>query len=235
MKSFFRVFLLILLSNTIFAQAPKVLNLQRFDTKKIHFVIQLGVNSAGFALHRKTPLPEDSLRAIDVVPQSGFHIGMITDLHLHPHFHLRFVPAYVFSQRNIDFTFVNTAGKINVVTRAIESNYIEFPLLFKYRSARLNNFAAYFISGFKYSIDYASNEKVKNEDIPESIIKLKRHTSSVEVGMGTDFFLPYTKFSLELKMSYGLQDVLIQDNTELSTPIEKIVPKLFLLSLLIEG
>jgi len=36
-------------------------------------------------------------------------------------------------------------------------------------------------------------------------------------------------------MSYGLQDVLIKDNTELSNPIEQIVPKMFFISFLFEG
>ena len=112
---------------------------------------------------------------------------------------------------------------------------LDFPILLKYRSARLNNFAAYLIAGAKYSIDLASNEDVRNEDIPESIVKLKRSTTSAEVGVGTDFFLPYFKFAIELKMSYGLQDVLIKDDTELSNPIEKIVPKMFFITFLFEG
>ena len=141
----------------------------------------------------------------------------------------------VFSQRNLEFQFVGQDGSFNLVTREIESTYLDFPLLMKYRSARLNNFAAYVIGGLKYSIDLASNENVSNDDIPESIIKLKRNTTSAEVGVGTDFFLPYFKFSLELKMSYGLQNVLVKDNTELSNPIDRILPKMFFITFLFEG
>lgn len=226
----------LLFSSSLLAQAPKVNNLQRFDTKLIHFGFSLGINSGGFALHRKayTPLV-DSLANIEVINQSGFNLGIVSDLHITPYFNIRFVPTLIFGQRNVDFTFVSVTGKNVVVSRAIESTYLDFPVLLKYRSARLNNFAAYFIVGGKYSIDLASNEDVDNKDIPESIVKLKRNTTSAEVGIGTDFFLPYFKFAIELKMSYGLQDVLIKDNTELSDPIEKIVPKMFILSFLFEG
>ena len=76
---------------------------------------------------------------------------------------------------------------------------------------------------------------MKNVDIPESIIKLKRNTYAAEVGVGTDFFLPYFKLGLELKMSYSLDNAMIRDNTELSNPIEEIRPKMFFFTILFEG
>lgn len=226
-----------LLSLQLMAQKPKVENLQRFDNKKIHFGFSLGINSGGFAVQRKAyDFQADSLASIEVIPQSGFNLGIVSDWHIHKHFNLRFVPTLVFAQRNMDFIFISEiTGERYAIQQQIESTYLDFPLLFKYRSARLNNFAAYFIAGGKYSIDLASNEAVKNEDINESIIKLKRNTVAAEVGVGTDFFLPYFKFALELKMAYTLDNVMIRDNTELSNPIEKIVPKMFFLTLLFEG
>lgn len=215
---------------------PKVKNLQRFDQKRIHFGFSLGINSASFALQRQPfQTANDSLTRLDVVDQAGFSLGIVTDLHLHPYFNVRFLPTLVFGQRNLEYHFSSRPGKSNLVLRQVESTYLDFPILFKYRSARLNNFAAYVIAGGKYSIDLASNEDVLNEEIGESIVKLKRNTTAVEVGVGTDFFLPYFKFSVELKMSYGLQNVLIRDNTELSNPVDRIIPKMFFVSFLFEG
>lgn len=236
MKRSLLSFILVLLSIGLFAQAPKVKNLQRFDTKFIHFGFSLGINSGGFALHRNPyNTARDTLATIEVINQSGFNLGIVSDLHLHKHFNVRFLPTLVFGQRNLEYKFVNFQGESRTVAREVESTYLDFPLLLKYRSARLNNFAAYIIAGGKYSIDLASNEDVDNRDIPESIIKLKRNTTSAEVGIGTDFFLPYFKFAIELKMSYSLDDALIRDNTELSNPVEKIVPKMFFISFLFEG
>lgn len=227
---------ILLYVSTVSGQTSKVKNLQRFDNKTIHFGFSLGLNSGSFALHRK-PYNQftDTLASIDVISQSGFNIGVVSDLHLRRNFNLRFVPTLVFGQRNLDFKFIGQDGKVNLVARTVESTYWDFPLLFKYRSERLNNFAAYVIFGGKYTVDLASNEDVLNSEIPESIIKLKRNTTSAEVGFGTDFFLPYFKFAIEVKMSYTLDDALIHDNTELSTPIERISPKMFILSLLFEG
>lgn len=218
------------------AQKPKVKNLQKFDQKIIHFGFALGINSGGFALQRNAyNLTTDSLQSLNVVNQSGFNLGIVSDLHITPWLNLRFLPTLVFGQRNMEFNFINFQGERYTELRQIESTYLDFPLLLKYRSARVNNFAAYFIGGGKYSLDLASNEKVDNVDIAESIIKLKRNTYSAEVGIGTDFFLPYFKLGLELKMSYSLENALIRDNTELSNPIEEIRPKMFFFTILFEG
>lgn len=236
MKRSLLFLLTLVLSLGLFAQSPKVKNLKRFDNKKIHFGFALGINTAGFGLNRK-PYQSlvDSLASIDVISQSGFNLGIVSDYHIHKHLNVRFLPTLVFGQRNLDFNFVSLNGEQKTISREVESTYLDFPILLKYRSARLNNFAAYFVAGAKYSIDLASNEDVKNEDIPESIIKLKRNTTAAEVGIGTDFFLPYFKFAIELKMSYSLDDALIRDNTELSTPIESIFPKMFFITFLFEG
>lgn len=235
MKYTFSV-ILVCYSLLTMAQTPKVNNLQKFDQKIIHFGFALGVNSGGFALQRNAyNLTTDSLQSLNVVNQSGFNLGIVSDLHITPVFNLRFVPTLVFGQRNLEFNFVNFQGKRYTEMRQIESTYLDFPLLLKYRSARLNNFAAYFIAGGKYSLDLASNEAVDNKDIDESIIKLKRNTYSAEVGIGTDFFMQFFKLGLEIKMSYSLEDALIPDNTELSNPIQEIRPKMFFFTILFEG
>lgn len=228
--------LLVFYSLLSMAQKPKVKNLQKFDQKIIHFGFALGINSGGFALQRNAyNLATDSLQSLNVVNQSGFNLGIVSDLHLTPWLNLRFLPTLVFGQRNMEFNFINFQGERYTEFRQIESTYLDFPLLLKYRSARVNNFAAYLIGGGKYSLDLASNERVDNADIAESIIKLKRSTYSAEVGIGTDFFLPYFKLGLELKMSYSLENALIRDNTELSNPIEEIRPKMFFFTILFEG
>ena len=235
MKKLLIVITLGLISLSTFAQKTKAQNLQRFDVKKIHFGFSLGINTAHLGVHRMPLNFNDSLSSIGVTSQSGFNLGIVSELHLNKYFGIRFIPTLVFGQRNMDFNFINPLGKQYKEERIIESTYLDFPILFKYRSERLNNFAAYVIAGGKYSIDLASNEDVKNEEIPQSIVKLKKHTYAAEVGVGTDFFLPYFKFSIELKMSYTIGDAMIHDKTELSTPIDKILPKMFFITFLFEG
>src|SRR5690606_3840210 len=145
MKTFLLPLLLFSFSLALFSQKTKVENLKRFDEKIIHFGFSLGVNTAQFSLHRKAPQIGDSLQRIDVQNQSGFNLGIVSSWNMNNSFSLRFVPTLVFAQRNLDFTFMGLDGKTYLEKRPVESTYIDFPLLLKYRSMRLNNFAAYII------------------------------------------------------------------------------------------
>ena len=56
-----------------------------------------------------------------------------------------------------------------------------------------------------------------------------------DIGFGTDFYLEYFKFGIELKMSYGLNDIHIRESNAFSDPIEMLKTKMFLLSFTFEG
>ena len=62
------------------------------------------------------------------------------------------------------------------------------------------------------------------------IIKLKKNDVYWEIGVGIDFYLQYFKLSVELKKSYGLRNVLVQDNTLYSTPIERLNSQMTIIS-----
>lgn len=239
MKSILSLILLTSLSFAAFAQKPKVENLPLFKQKRVHFGFTLGLNSAGYTLDRKDiDFVNDSLLTISVDGQSGFNLGIVSALHFNEFVSLRFLPSLSFTQRNINYTFKTQkegVASTETLLKAVESTYIELPLLLKYRSKRLNNFAAYLVGGGKYVIDLASNENVDNSTLDEPIVKTASSFMAAEIGIGTDFFLPYFKFSIEGKMSYGISNILIRDNTIFSNPIDRMLPKMFILSLHFEG
>lgn len=239
MKSILSLILLTSLNFAAFAQKPKVENLPLFKQKRVHFGFTLGLNSAGYTLDRKDiDFVNDSLLTISVDGQSGFNLGIVSALHFNEFVSLRFLPSLSFTQRNINYTFKTQkegVASTETLLKAVESTYIELPLLLKYRSKRLNNFAAYLVGGGKYVIDLASNENVDNSTLDEPIVKTASSFMAAEIGIGTDFFLPYFKFSIEGKMSYGISNILIRDNTIFSNPIDRMLPKMFILSLHFEG
>lgn len=219
------------------AQQKTLLNLGDFDEKKIHFGFSLGVNTSSFIMESDLP-KSDSLIRLEVLPQSGFNLGIVTDLHLGPLFDLRFIPTLSFGERRLEYTFLENTGKPStVLSKAVESTYLDFPLNLKYRSIRYNNFAAYFVGGFMYSYDLISQKDVINakSNIAETVIKLDNSNINYQIGVGFDFFLEYFKFSPELKMSYGVNNLIINDNTILSDPITSLRSKIFLLSFTFEG
>jgi hypothetical protein len=104
----------------------------------------------------------------------------------------------------------------------------------KYTSKRLTNAQAFIIGGFKYTIDMASQAKKKNKDF-DIPIKLYKSDFAGEIGTGFDFFLTYFKFGIELKMAYGLRDLLQREGNIYTNPIKRLGSKVFQLSFTFEG
>ena len=209
-------------------------NLPYFEHSKFHFGFTLGANSASFKMkYDLTTI--DSLISIQSNSQAGFNIGFLGSMRFNDFFTLRFLPTLSFAQRNVNYTFTGDPRNVNA-TRIMESVYVMFPLLVKYRSARYNNFAAYVIAGPNYALDLASKFDVNNEVIiAEQVLKVQRNNFFAEIGFGTDFFLEYFKFSVEFKYSQGLNDVFIKDDSFWAIPIQEIKPGMFTVSLHFEG
>jgi len=88
------------------------------------------------------------------------------------------------------------------------------------------------ILGTSAKYDLASLRKL-NPDEPH--LKIAPFDMYLEVGPGLDFYLPYFKFSIELKYSNGFFNLLEQDNSIYSTPIDAIKSHSFMLSFHFEG
>jgi hypothetical protein len=236
-KRFFILVFVLGSFSPVFAQGKfkqKTENLPFFEKSKFHFGFSLGFNSGSFRIkHDLTTY--DSLLSIEATPQAGFNIGFLGSMRFNKYFTLRFLPTLAFTQRNFNYVF--QAEPINNFDRRIvESVYVMFPLLVKYRSVRYNNFAAYVVAGPNFAIDLASKFDVNNEiAISEQVLKVQRQNVFAELGFGTDLFLEYFKLSIELKYSYGLNDVFIQDGSFWAKPIQEIKPGMFTVSIHFEG
>jgi len=211
-------------------------NLQGFDDRRYHFGFMLGVNSSGSYLdHHHNTTFSDSLLSMYPGSAAGFNLGIVTQLKLFNNFALRFVPSLSFQDRVVNYEFYEGPETTQTYVKRIESTFIDFPLNFKYRSNRINNFAVYVLFGGKYSLDVASQKDVRNVLADELIIKLSQHDYSAEVGGGFDFFLPYFKLGIELKLSVGIPNLLIDDDTIFSRPIQSLRTRTFMVSLTFEG
>lgn len=214
------------------AQRRKVQNLPKYDKQRIHFGFLLGINVTDFTIRRIPTFNSlDSLYVVESVPQTGFNIGIISNLRLGEHFDLRFVPDLAFSQRNLDYTFYEN-GKPTVVTKQIESSFLEFPLDIKFKSKRINNYRGYVLAGVKYSIDMVSQAKVENAD--KDFVKLKRKDFGYTIGLGFDFYLERFKFAPEIKMYHGLNNLLVDDPKIFSSSLSSLKSKIFLISFTFE-
>lgn len=230
------IFTLFLLfsATTVEAQRRRVLNLPNYDRQTIHFGFILGVNNFDFDYR-----PIADLRSVDsvltIIPQggTGFSLGIVSNLHLGDNLDLRFLPTLSFGERRLIYR-INYIVQDSLIRRdkRVESTFLEFPLLLKFKSARHNNMRAYVIGGAKPVIDLASQDKV--DDKGEKILKLKRNDLNWELGVGFDFYTQFFKFTPEFKMSFGLNNLLVQENNIYVNSVDRLRSKAFYISFLFE-
>lgn len=179
------------------AQEKKPQNYQEVDSKWLHFGFTVGLNTMDMAIKRNL---DDNIYADVTRIEPGFQVTIVSDMRLNNDFTLRFLPGIAFGQRNL--AFYNYETRLLEKELQIASSYLEFPLHLKYRSVRLNNYRPYLIGGTNYRFDMAARKEYNEED--DIFVRFKPSDIYLEGGFGIDFYLPYFKFSPELKVGMGL-------------------------------
>lgn len=213
------------------------MNYRRFDERTFHFGVMLGANSSDFTIYQVPKAYEQfGVRSVSNRSQPGGQVGPVVTMNLGtPIVRLRFIPSFSFQERIIDYQFVDdsyTGSEFNV--ERVQSSNLDFPLMFQFRTRRLNNFTAYALAGFQYTIDLQSQQNA-SQMFNDPFIKVKRNDFQGQVGGGIEFFFPYFKFGMELKYSHGVSDVFIQDGTTISKPIDQIYNRVWFFSIIFEG
>ena len=192
---------------------PTRLNDPEYDVgKRLKFGFSLGINTMDFTVvNSKTiqvsPRGDTTQYFADVshiIP--GFNVNAVSDYRLNENFHLRFLPGYSFGQRNLNFFYPKDSLDAQM---KIESSFIELPFSIKYSAQRVNNVRPYLISGTNIRFDLATYKKLNVDE--GVLLRLKKIDAYYEIGFGVDFFLEYFKFSIELKYSMGILNVLSND------------------------
>ena len=237
MKKLIIICLLIVIAANGYSQQMK--NLYDFDEARMHFGFVLGYNKADFYLDKNAEYGTsiDTLMVMEVEPKSGFNLGIVSSLNLTPNLKIRLVPSLSFQERVLEYTYFKQPDTSEFWKKPVQPVFLDFPLLVKFRTNRINNFAAYVIGGGRFGLDMSSSEDVKNSSasLEDQIVKTSRADYGLEIGGGVDFFLEYFKFGIELKLGLGLKNMLIQENLKFSSPIESLRSKVWSLSFTFEG
>jgi hypothetical protein len=208
------------------AQREKVKNDPTHDDKWLHFGFSLGINTMDFKVESSQWGLDSGVYAEVAMLRPGFHVYALSNLRLTNSLDFRFTPGISFGGvREITYREFGHSNQLisdsdNPVK--VESNFLEFPMTFKYKSNRLNNFRPFIISGFNTRLDLAATKKTWGRSKKENnLVLLKPLDFYYEIGVGTDFYLQYFKFAIELKYSVGLTNVL---RTKIEKKGETIYP-----------
>ncbi len=243
--------IVIIAGSNSFSQHSRVLNLPKYDHAKYHFGFRIGGNQMFFSVKTnenintlvfdgiQTPdlnLDSSMLLSANSDPALGFVIGLVGEMKLGKYFRLRFEPGLSFGERMMNFSvlgFKNGDKSIIEVQKRTSSTHIDFPLVIKYTSKRLNNMRAYLLAGVQYSLDLASTARKEDEN-QEIHVKLRKNDVYFVTGVGFDFYNPWFKFGIEIRMNYGIFDLLKRENTSYTIAIDSMKSKIFQLILTFE-
>ena len=217
----------------IFGQQGK--NIPNFEYRKWHFGTMLGVNTSSFNYQVNPNFSDgDSITNISLSRRPGFGIHVpVASWNIHSTIHLRFTPSISFHETLFTYSYQDKGEIYSTETRTEPTN-LNFPLMLKFSTKRLNNFSAYASGGFGYSLDLASQHDVEQTSIAP-IIKLKQHDWQYHIGGGFDFYLPYFKLGIDIKTAQGVTNLLIQDDTFFAAPLQYLKTNYWWFSITFEG
>ncbi len=181
-----------------------ILNYQRGDHVFMHFGFTLGVN---YMDYRMVLSGQNPLRAETGKMDVGFLIGIVSELRITDDLGLRFLPGLEFGTRRLVYT--NVPEEEEKMEAFNESVYITMPLMLKYKAKRINNFRPFITAGPSLKYDFQNHKKIE----PHKSVYFRTRPVDVflEGGIGSDFYLPYFKFGVELRFALGLTNVLVRD------------------------
>lgn len=243
-KSFFvtmkvAVFCLLFMTFPCFSQKEKPQNYRRFDEKLVHFGFMLGANTSNFNVVLKPDAYSTyGLKSLVAKSSIGGQVGIVSTLKLGtPVVRLRLIPTLSFQERVMTYNFEDlspdaTGDRVNV--ERINSTNIDIPLMFQFRTLRVNNFAAYALMGAQYSVDLQSQEDA-SQDFNDPFLKIKQHDFQGQVGVGVELFAPFFKFGMEIKYSHGFVNSFVPENTFIANPIDKMYNRAWWFSIIFEG
>lgn len=214
MQRIVSIFALVLISSSLLAQEDRPRNLPAFDYKKLHWGFTVGLNSMDYAIKRN-PAAQDFVYAdVQGFQPAGFQVNIVSDLRLSDYWTLRFLPGINLGSRDIyffdpDTWEVKSTYAADVKKMTLGSSFLDFPLLLKYRSERVNNYRPYLIGGISYRLDMTADlpgTAIDSEG--DDMFQVKKSDFYLEFGFGIDTYLQFFKFAPEIKVAMGLRNMM---------------------------
>lgn len=216
----------------------QVMRLAGYDKRRWHNGIQVGYTQSKFDFNfSEDDALRQTLQGATSYYGPGFHIAYVGDLALNRFIHLRTIPSVTLVSRNMHFSWEDGYAHAHPTVddrRQVEPVYGELLIDLKFRSMRWRNLQPYVVSGLSYGYDLASMRKNRN-NTNLSIIRLEANDLRYSVGVGTDVYLRYVKFAIEMKMTFGVLDLKVPDTDLYTASYDKLNSRTFMLGFTFEG
>ena len=182
------------------------------DLRPMHFGILVGVHMQDLELENVGPhtMYDDEGNATEQYIlcdadrwTAGFSVGVLAEMRLSNNFSLRLTPTMHFGAKHLTFLNMNDLevnGQPRRQTQDLKNTYVSVPLDLKFAAPRWNNHRPYIMAGVNQMFNLTGGD--------QDMVRLKRMSTMLEVGVGCDFYLPFFKLIPELKFCFGLKNAL---------------------------
>ncbi len=214
-----------------YAQLAGGLHLPNFDEQRVHYGFLLGGHTSRFRLKYSDEFttPElDSVHSVLPTEKPGFKIGFVVDFHLFQYLDARLVPTFSFYQLGLDYRYYDGT----VLQELRDPTYFELPFLLKYKSVRRENRGIYLLAGLTPAVKVSGSKK--EQDSSERLL-ISKFNLFLDIGVGLDLFQPLFKFSPEVRYSFGLPNILDNQQNDFSRGIESLHIHSFTIYMTFEG
>ncbi len=208
-------------------------NLPNYDSRWLHYGFSIGVHSSGYRMKYADNFPSPAFDSLhSVMPQNsfGFSLGLIANFRLADFLDLRITPEVVFYENRVDYNYVQD-GQSLIDEQLVETTFVEFPVLFKYKSVRRGNTRMYLIGGIEPGIE-ATGKKEEQDDSDKLLVNGTNLT--LQAGFGLDVYFPLFKFAPEIRFSRGLLNMKNERENPYGAPIQSLATNTVTLYLLFE-
>lgn len=211
----------------------KTENLPNYDNRWLHYGFSIGMHTSGYRVQYDDSFVTDSFDTLhSIMPSSsfGFSLGLIANVRLADFLDLRLTPEVVFYENTVDYNYIQ-GGQSVVEQQIVETTFVEFPLLLKYKSMRRGNTRMYLIGGIEPGIEATGKQKDQTDD---DRLLVNGTNLSVQVGFGLDVYFPLFKFAPEIRFSRGLLNMKNDTENAYGAPIQQLTTNTVTLYLLFE-
>jgi hypothetical protein len=191
-------------------------HLSDYDDRPLHYGFFLAGHFTQLKRNYSQSFVDGRDTAFAVNPRGapGYGIGFIVSYAFDPQFDIALLPSFAYYERSVDYRF--SSGRSS--TQTIESGFVEFPVLLRYKSIRRGNVRAYMLGGLKPAFEIGSNKKDKGTlELRTNNVDL-----SVDYGFGFDLFYEYFKLSPEIRFSHGITNMLVTDDNIYSNSLRRL-------------
>ncbi len=200
-----------------------------YDNQIYHFGFTIGVSNTKFQIsYGDDFMTQNDFDQLLSKHSPGFNVGIIMDLKIGQNTNLRLTPSFNFTDQKLYF-ITNNFQTILPENNTGVSNF-ELPLYLKYRSDRINNGRAYILLGGNFMLDMSATESL----FQSQEIEFYKKNYSIDIGFGIDIYFAFFKLSPEIKYSYGIRNMLKDQNNEYNNLINSLATRSILISLTFE-